>query len=123
MGTPKNLAKNLPVATSTKRAGKKGNSTPKAKKPRSTGRYVDLKIRLPIGEYNRGLPYFEDQKYLVRFMLDAYREKLNRAEANDKAGRLRILAGNMALLEPILKEMYAQGKLNFLLTQQESANG
>jgi hypothetical protein len=47
-------------------------------------------------------------------VLEADREKLNRAEANDKAARLRILAGNIELLEPILKEMHAQGKLSFL---------
>ena len=65
----------------------------------------------------RGLPYFGGRKYLGRFMVDAYREKLNRAEANDKAGRLRILTGNMALLEPILREMCTQGKLDFLKEQ------
>jgi hypothetical protein len=82
-------------------------------------RFVEIKIRITAGEFTRGLPYFEDQKYLSRYVLDAYREKINRAEANDKAGRLRILAGNIALLEPILKEMYAQGKLNFLFMEGE----
>jgi hypothetical protein len=114
MRTPKNTPgkpNSVPVGS---RSAHKGNFTPKAKKTRSTARYFDLKIRLPMADYNRGLPYFEDQKYLVRFMLDAYREKLNRAEANDKAARLRVLAGNIALLEPILKEMFTQGKLNYL---------
>ena len=47
-------------------------------------------------------------------MLDACLERLNRAEANDKAARLRILAGNVELLLPIIKEMHQKGKLNFL---------
>jgi hypothetical protein len=120
MRQSKNTPKRPKIVPVGNRSGYKGNSTPKAKKPHSTGRYVDLKIRLPIGEYNRGLPYFEDQKYLSHYVLDAFREKINRAEANDKAGRLRILAGNIALLEPVLKEMYTQGKLNFL---KECSNG
>ena len=114
MRTSKNTPvkpKILPVGS---RAAPKGNSTPKQKKPRSTARYVALKIRLPIEDYNRGQPYFGDQKCLGRYVIEAYREKLNRAEANDKAGRFRILMSNMALLEPILKEMFAQGKLDFL---------
>jgi hypothetical protein len=98
---------------------KNRNSTPKAKKPRSTARYVRVEIRLTRAEYDRGLAYFEEEKFLGRFLLDAYREKLNRAEANDKAGRLRILSGNIALLEPVLKEMYSQGKLDFLKEQSD----
>jgi hypothetical protein len=110
----KSSLKGLPVATVAGRGAKKGNSTPTANTPRSTGRYIDLKIRLPIEEYNRGPPYFKSEKHLGRFVLEAYREKVNRAEANDKTARLRILAGNTDLLEPVLKEMHAKGKLNFL---------
>ena len=51
---------------------------------------------------------------LPRKKVEALRKRINRAEANDKAGRLRILTGNMTLLESILGEMYTQGKLDFL---------
>jgi hypothetical protein len=96
------------------RGAQKGNSTQKPKKPRSTARYVEVKIRITREEFDRGQSYFQEQKYLARFVLDAYREKVNRSEANDKAARLRIFSGNMELLGPVLKEMYAQDKLNFL---------
>jgi hypothetical protein len=97
-----------------RRKAQKGNSTPKAKKTRSAPRYFEAKIRITAEDYARGQPYFQGQRYLSRFVLDAYTEKVNRSEANSKAARLRILAGNMELFEPVLKEMYAQGKLNFL---------
>jgi hypothetical protein len=113
------LPSNLPVATVAKRGVKKGTSAPKAKTPRSKGRYIDLKIRLPIEEYNRGLPYFENPKNLVRFILDAVREKINRAEANDKAGRLKKLLTDETLLLPVLNHMQKTGKLNFLSVQEE----
>ena len=57
-----------------------------------------------------------------RYVLDAYLERLNRTEANDKAARLRILADNMELLEPVLREMYARGKLNFLSEKNGDEN-
>jgi hypothetical protein len=60
------------------------------------------------------LPYFDEQKYLQKFVLDAYREKVKRSEAHDKEAKQRALAGNISLLEPILKEMFQQGKLGFL---------
>ena len=111
----KNLTRNLPVGRNTGRGGKKGNSTPDREKTRSTARYVEVKIRLTAEEYARGQPYFGVQKYLSKFFMDAYMEKVNRADANSKSARLRTLMGNMELLEPVLKEMCAQGKLNFLL--------
>jgi hypothetical protein len=119
MRPPKNLAKNVPVGSVAGRKTKKGSSTPKAKTKRSTARFFEVKIRITAEEYARGQPYFQGQRHLSRFALDAFREKLNRAEANDKAARLRILAGNMELLEPVLKEMYAQGKLAFLKEQAD----
>jgi hypothetical protein len=119
MGTPKNGLKGLPVATVAGRGAKKRSSTPKAKTPRSTARYIDLKIRLPIEEYNRGLPYFENQKNLGRFILDAVREKINRAEANDKAGRMKKLLTDEALLLSVLNHLQKTGKLNFLSVQEE----
>jgi hypothetical protein len=120
----KNTQKYLPVGSSMRRNAKKRSSTPKAKKPRSTRRYVEVKIKLSAEEYTRGQLYFGDQKYLSKFFLDAYTEKVNRAESNNKAARLRIIAGNMDLLEPVLKEMWQQGKLNFLSgLMQEENNG
>jgi hypothetical protein len=114
----KKVANNLPVATVAGRGTKKGTSTPKAKMNRSTARYFEVKIRITRDEFERGLPYFENEKYLSRFVLDAYREKVNRAVANDKTARLRILMGNMEILEPVLKEMYKCGKLDFLLSNK-----
>ena len=108
------LSKTLPVGSSMRRKTKNHSSTQKAKKTRPTRRYFEVKIRIPTEDYTRGKPYFKEEKYLTRYMLDAYLERLNRAEANDKAARLRILAGNAELLEPVLKEMFLQGKLNFL---------
>jgi hypothetical protein len=74
---------------------------------------------LPAEDFARGQPYFGELKHLGKFMLDAYKEKLNRAEANDKAGRLRVLANNIELLLPILTEMHKQGKLAFLFQIKE----
>ena len=113
----KNLAGKLPVGSSTGRKTQKGSSTRKTVKTRSTPRYFEVKIRIPAEDYARGQAYFDEKKYLPKFFLDAYQEKVNRAEANNKAARLRVLAGNIELLEPILKEMHKQGKLNFLFEQ------
>jgi hypothetical protein len=101
------------------RTAQKGNSTQKAKTNRSTARYVEVKIRITRDEFTRGLPYFENEKYLGRFALDAVREKINRAEANDKAGRLRKLLGDESLLYTVLKHMHETGKLNFLSVQED----
>lgn len=116
----KKQSKNLPVGTSARRKIKKGNSTPKANKTRCTSRFVDVKIRVSADLYARGLPYFDEFKYLPKFFMDAYSEKVNRAEANNKSARLRTLTGNMEILEPVLIEMAKRGKLNFL---KEIING
>ena len=113
MATLNKRPKNLPVGTSRRPDAKKRSSTGETKKTRSTGRFIDVKIRIPADEYARGLPYFDEPKYLAKFILDSYRERVNRAEANNKAARLRILAGNMDLLAPIVNEMIAQGRLKF----------
>jgi hypothetical protein len=118
MRTPKNTPQKPNIVPVGSRSAPKGNSTPKAKTNRSTARYVEVKIRITRDEFERGLPYFENEKYLSRFVLDAYREKVNRAAANDKTARLRILMGNMEILETVLKEMYKCGKLNFLLSNK-----
>lgn len=114
MKVSKNLPNNLPVGSSMKRNGKKGNSTPKAKKTRPTARYFEVKLRLTADEFSKGQPYFGSQKYLSKFFMDAYMEKVNRAEANSKSARMRRLMGDIEILEPVLKEMYAQGKMDFL---------
>jgi hypothetical protein len=67
-----------------------------------------------MGDFQRGLPYFESRENLNKFVLDAYQERVNRAEANDKSSRLRKLITDMSLLQPLLREMWDQGKLNFL---------
>jgi len=118
MATLKNKPRKLPVGTSMRLDAKKRNSTGENKKTRSTGRFIEVKIRIPADEYARGLPYFDEPKYLPKFILDSYRERVNRAEANNKTARLRILAGNMDLLEPIIKELNAQGRLNYLKEQR-----
>jgi hypothetical protein len=119
MRPPKNTPKKVATATATGRGAKKGTSTPKTKTNRSTARYVEVKIRITRDEFERGLPYFENEKLLSRFVLDAYREKVNRAVANDKNARVRILMGNTDLLLPVLKEMCKQGKLDFLFEKKE----
>ena len=111
------MARNLPVGRNTGLKTKKGNTTRKLTKKRVTSRFVEVKIRLPTEDYVRGLPYFDEQKYLPKFFMDAYAEKVNRAESNSKAARLRILMGNIEMLEPILKEMHKQGRLDYLLEQ------
>jgi len=114
----KKVAKTLPVGRLEKRSAKKGSSTQSAKKPRSTTRYVEVKFRISAEEYDRGLPYFDELKYLPKFLLDAYRERINRAEANNKSARMRTLLGNIEILEPVLKEMYAKGQLGFLFARK-----
>ena len=110
--------KNLPTGTNNKPKTKTGSSIPKKPKTSPTPRFHEVTIRVAAEEYNRGLPFFEELKYLPKFILDSYRERLNRCEANNKAARLKKLAGDMDILEPIIKEMFARGKLNFLKEQR-----
>jgi hypothetical protein len=53
-------------------------------------------------------------KYLQKFVMESYREKVKRAEAHDKEAKQRALASNINLLEPLLRGMFNQGKLGFL---------
>jgi hypothetical protein len=108
------MPRNLPVGTSKGRSVKKGNSTRETVKKRSAPRFYEVKIRLPADEYLRGLPFFDEPKYLPKFFIDAYAEKVNRAESNSKAARLRKLMGDVELLDPVIKEMYILGKLDYL---------
>jgi hypothetical protein len=117
------LAKNVPTGTAAGRKAQKGNSTPKVKTKRPVGRFFKAEIRLTKEDYSRGLLYFENEKSLAGFVLDAYREKINRAESNDKAFRYRTLMTNMELLESVLKEMHTRGKLNFLSVQKTDVSG
>jgi hypothetical protein len=119
-----NKSKNLPIGSTIKHKTKKSNSTSKAKKTRSVARFFDVKVRLTSEEFVRGLPYFKEKRYISRFLLDAYSEKINRAESNDKAGRIRILANNAELILPIIKELYKQGELDFFREiLQRGSNG
>jgi len=93
---------------------KSGSSTQKTKKKPPMPRFYEIKIRLTAEEYAWGLPYFGELKYLPKFLAEAYREKVKRAEAHDKEAKQRALVINMNLLEPVLQEMHRQGKLGFL---------
>jgi hypothetical protein len=118
MGTPRKSPRRPKIVPVGSRTAQKGNSTPKAKKPRSMPRFYEIKIRISAGDFARGQPYFGELKHLGKFILDAYAEKLNRAESNDKAGRFRVLANNIELLLPVITEMHKQGKLDFLLKER-----
>jgi hypothetical protein len=110
----KNTAKKPSIGTDMRCKQKKGNPTPRAKTKRPTPKFYDVKIRLSVEDYARGLPYFANQKHFSKFILDAYWEKVKRAEAHDKEAKQKRLTSDMNALEPVLKEMYAQGKLSFL---------
>jgi hypothetical protein len=124
MGQPKKgpgRPKIVPVGS---RNAQKGSSIPKSKKTRSVPRFYEVKIRIPANDFTRGQPYFGELKHLGKFMQDAYKEKLNRAESNDKAGRLRVLANNIEILLPVITEMHKQGKLDFIFAKpEENENG
>jgi hypothetical protein len=116
MGTLKKSPGRPKIVPVGSRTAQKGKSTLKAKKKRSTARFYEVKIRIPVEDFTRGQPYFGELKYLGKFMTDAYKEKINRSESNDKTGRLRVLANNIEMLLPVIIEMHKQGKLNFLMT-------
>lgn len=73
-----------------------------------------VKIRLTQEEYDSGKPFFEDKKYLENFIHKAYIEKVKHLESHDKFTRQRMLASNMKLIEPLIKELFDQGKLDYL---------
>jgi hypothetical protein len=102
------------IATDNKRKSKSGSSTQKKPKQRIVPRFYEVKIRLSAEDYSIGLPFFDEQKYLPKFLIESYREKVKRAEAHDKEAKQRALISNINLLEPVLKEMFLQGKLGFL---------
>jgi hypothetical protein len=112
--TPKNTRKNPLIGSDNKRKTKTGSSTPNAKKKNPIPRFYEVKIRITADEYAWGLPYFGEQKYLSKFVMESYREKVKRAEAHDKEAKQRAIISNINLLEPVLKEMFQQGKLGFL---------
>jgi hypothetical protein len=98
-----------------KRKTKKKVTTPKTKKKAVETQYVEIKIRVPYEDYLRGMPYFEVRENLNKFTVEALREKINRAEANDKAVRLKKLLTDEKLLGLVLKHMKETGKLSFLI--------
>jgi hypothetical protein len=107
--------KNLPTSSVAKRGTKKGVYTPKPKKKRSTGRYMQIMIRLSKEDFDRGLPYFGDKDSLKKYVIEAFHEKVNRAEANDKAARTKKLLTDENLLLSVLTHMKETGKLKSLL--------
>jgi hypothetical protein len=113
-GTAKKTLKKPSIGSDTRRKTKTGIPSPKKRKTRPVSRFYEVKIRITAEEYAWGLPYFEEQKYLQKFIMESYREKVKRAEAHDKESKQRALASNMNLLEPLLREMFNQGKLEFL---------
>lgn len=115
----KNTLKKLPAGNATTRKMKKGKKIPLAKNKRSTARYFEVIIRLSAEDYARGLPYFENKKYLLKFIMDGYHEKINRAEGYNKAARLKKLSENVEMFEPIMREMFNCGKLNYLFKKEE----
>ena len=110
-GTLKKTPKKARIGSDNKRKTKTGNSTPKNKK---TPRFYDVKIRITAEEYSWGMPYFDGMKYLPKFVLEAYREKVKRAEAHDKEAKQRALLSYANLLEETLKVLFQQGKLDYL---------
>jgi len=110
----KNTSKSVGNPTAMKRKIKKGKSTQKLKTKRLVINSLEVKICLTAEEYERGLPYFERHKYLSKFVHDSYKEKINRAEANDKNFARARLKNDIALLELIIREMHQQGKLDFI---------
>jgi hypothetical protein len=80
----------------------------------SKARYLRLKIMVPMEDYERGLPYFGSRRNLNQYVVESFRERVNRAEANDKAGRIRRLNNDADLLLPVIRELATQGKLDFL---------
>jgi hypothetical protein len=114
MGTPKKSPGKPNIVPVGSRTAPKGNSTQKTKTHRSTARYVEVRIRITREEFDRGQPYFKNEKNLGRFILEAYKEKVNCSAANDKTSRLRVLANYIELLLPIITEMHKQVKLDFL---------
>jgi hypothetical protein len=113
-GTAKKTLKKPSIGSDTRRKTKTGNSTLKNKRKRPAPRFYEVKIRITAEEYAWGLPYFNERKCLQKFVMESYREKVKRAEAHDKEAKQRALASNMNLLEPLLREMFNQGKLGFL---------
>jgi hypothetical protein len=121
--TPKKPLKKPVIGSDTRRKTKTGSSTPKTKKPRPMPRFYEFKIRITAEEYAWGLPFFDEEKYLKKFVLDAYREKVKRSEAHDKEAKQKALASNINLLEPLLKEMHSQGRLGFLYEHGRNDGG
>jgi len=76
--------KNLRIGSDNKRKTKTGSSTPKKPKTSPAPRFYKVEIRISAEEYAWGLPYFGEQKYLQKFVSEAYREKVKRAEAHDE---------------------------------------
>jgi hypothetical protein len=108
------MAKNLLTSSVEGRQEEKHIQIPKGLKESATGRYVRLEIRVPWEDYERGLPYFGRREKLNEFVVEALQERINRAEAIDKAARIRKIAANGEDLLLVLRELERHGKLDFL---------
>ena len=114
---------NRPLKKSRKKTISTGGNKRKIKTGRSTAEKQNkshaplfhiVEIRLSDDDYQRGLPYFENKKYLNNFIQKAYMEKVKHLESHDKFTRQRTLASNSKLIEPLIKELFEQGKLDYL---------
>ena len=84
-----------PISTGgNKRKIKKGTSLPKKQNKCCVPHFYDVKIRITAEGYDRGLPFFENKKYLENFIQKAYIEKVKHLESHDKFTRQRTLASN-----------------------------
>jgi hypothetical protein len=110
----KNTRKKFSITSDNKRKIKKGSSLPKKPNKSDTAHFYEVRFWITKDEYDSGKPFFEGPKYLPKFAVEAYREKVKRAEAADRFTKKRSQEGNIKFLEPILQEMFKQGKLDFL---------
>jgi hypothetical protein len=110
----KNTRKKPSITSDNKRKTKKGSSLPKTQKKSDTAHFHKVEFWITAEEYESGKPFFEEPKYLPKFAVEAYREKVKRTEAADKFTRQRTLASNVKLIEPLIRELFDQGKLGYL---------
>jgi len=110
----KNTQKKPSITSDNKRKTKKGSSLPKTQNKSDTARFYKVEFWITKDEFDSGKPFFEDTKYMPKFAVEAYREKVKRAEAADRFTKKRSQEGNIKFLKPILHEMFKQGDLDFL---------
>jgi hypothetical protein len=85
----KNNRKKPSITSDNKCKIKKSKSTPKNQNKRTTPLFHIVEIRLSEEDYQRGLPYFENKKYLDNFIQKTYMEKVRHLESHNKFARQR----------------------------------